>query len=101
MSKVGAIAKLTAQPGKRDELTTAFKVILDAVQEESGTLVYILHRDNSEEDVLWFYELYTDKDALGAHMASDTFKSLGASLGPLLAGRPEMHLLTPVGGKGL
>ncbi len=101
MSKVGTIAKLTARPGKRDELTTAFKVLLDAVQEESGTLIYILHSDNSEEDVLWFYELYTDNDALGAHRAGDTFKSIGGSLGPLLAGRPEMHRLTPVGGKGL
>lgn len=58
MSKVAVIVKLTAQPGKRDELATAFKVMLDAVQSEPGTLTYILHSDNGEEDVLWFYELY-------------------------------------------
>ena len=57
MSKVSAIVKLTAQPGKRDELAAAFKVMLDHVESESGTLIYILHSDNGEEDVLWFYEL--------------------------------------------
>jgi len=60
----------------------------------------ILHTDNGEEDVLWFYELCTDGDAMTAHSASDTFKALGPSLAPLLGGRPEMHLVTPVGGKG-
>ena len=80
MSKVSAIVKLTAQPGKRDELSAAFKTMLDHVESEAGTLIYILHSDNGEEDVLWFYELYTDNDALGAHSGSDTMKSLGPSL---------------------
>jgi quinol monooxygenase YgiN len=100
MSKVSAIVKLTAQSGKRDELSAAFKTMLDHVESEAGTLIYILHSDNGEEDVLWFYELYTDNDALGAHSGSDTMKSLGPSLAGLLAGRPEMHLVTPIGGKG-
>ena len=101
MSKVSAIVKLTAQPGKRDELSAAFKTMLDHVESEAGTLIYILHSDNGEEDVLWFYELYTDNDALGAHSGSDTMKALGPSLAGLLAARPEMHLVTPIGGKGL
>jgi quinol monooxygenase YgiN len=101
MSKVAVIVKLTAQPGKRDELATAFKVMLDAVESESGTLTYILHSDNGEEDVLWFYELYADNDAFSAHGSSETMKSVGPSLAPLLAGRPELHIVTPIGGKGL
>jgi quinol monooxygenase YgiN len=101
MSKVSAIVKLTAQAGKRDELASAFKVLLDAVESEAGTLTYILHSDNREDDVLWFYELYTDNDAFAAHGASETMKAVGPSLAPLLAGRPEMHIVTPIGGKGL
>ena len=101
MSKVSAIVKLTAQPGKRDDLAAAFKVMLDHVESESGTLINILHSDNGEDDVLWFYELHPDNDTLGAHGASDTMKSLGASLAGLLAGRPEMHRVTPIGRKGV
>ena len=36
MSKVSAIVKLTAQPGKRDELAAAFKMMLDHVESEVG-----------------------------------------------------------------
>jgi quinol monooxygenase YgiN len=101
VSKVAAIAKLTAQPGKRDELAKGLQVMLDHVQSEAGTLLYILHADNAEADTLWFYELYTEQSALDEHSASDAMKSLGPVIGSLLAGRPELHLVTPVGGKGL
>lgn len=101
MAKVAVVAKLTAQEGKRDELATALKVMFDAVEQEPGTLTYLLHSDNSDADVLWFYELYTGDDALASHSSSDAFKSLGGALGGLLAARPDMHLLTPLGGKGL
>ncbi len=51
--------------------------MLDVVESEFGTLTYILHTDNGEEDVLWFYELYTDGDAMAAHSASDTCQPTG------------------------
>lgn len=101
MSKVAVIAKLVAQSGKRDDLETALKAALDTAAGEAGTLVYALHRDNKEGDVLWFYELYTDEDALKAHSSSDAFKALGPAIGSFLAGRPELHMLSPVGGKGI
>ncbi|RPI04892.1 MAG: antibiotic biosynthesis monooxygenase [Actinobacteria bacterium] len=100
VSKIAAIAKLTAQPGKRDELAKGLQVMLDQVESETGTLLYILHADNAEADVLWFYELYTEQPALDLHMGSETYKGLGPVIGPLLAGRPELHLVTPLGGKG-
>jgi quinol monooxygenase YgiN len=101
VSNVAAIAKLTAQPGKRDELAKGLQVMLDQVQSEAGTLLYILHADNDEAETLWFYELYTEQSALDLHMGSETFKGLGPVIGSLLAGRPELHFVTPLGGKGL
>ncbi len=101
MSKVAAIAKLTAQPGKRDELAKGLQAMLDQVQSEAGTLLYILHADTAEADTLWFYELYTEQSALDLHMGSETYKGLGPVIGPLLAGRPELHFVTPLGGKGV
>ena len=101
MSKVAVIAKLVAQAGKRDDLENALKTALDTASGEAGTLVYALHRDNKESDILWFYELYTDEDALKAHSSSDAFKALGPAIGAFLAGRPELHMLSPVGGKGI
>ena len=72
---VAAVAKLTAQPGKRDELVAAFKPLLDAVGEEEGTLLYVLHVSHHDDDTIWFYEQYTDNDALAAHSTSPAMKA--------------------------
>ena len=102
MAKPAILAKLTAQDGKRDELVAAFGRMLDHVRDnEAGTEVYVLHTDDVEPNVVWFYEMYTDDAALGAHSTSDTMKSVGKELGGLLAGRPVITRLTPVSGKGL
>lgn len=101
MSKVALVAKMTAAPGKRDELVEAFTSFYDAVEAEEGTEVYALHVDAGDEDVVWFYELYRDMDALTAHGTSEAMQAMGPRLGPLLAGSPELTFLTPVRAKGL
>ena len=101
MSKVAVLAKLKSAPGKRAELVQAFQFALDNVQNESGTLTYILHEDVKDEDGLWFYEIYSDQAAFEAHGSADWFKELGPKVGPLMGGRPELIMLNPVGGKGL
>lgn len=101
MSKVAIIAKLPAAEGKRDELAAAFQQAIRNAESEAGTERYILHKDLADENVLWVYEMYTDNDALSAHSSSEEFKALGAALGPLMGGRPELMLLEPLAGKGL
>ncbi len=101
MSKVALIAKLPTQPGKRDELVAAFAPMMEAVSAEAGTEVYILNLDDTDENVAWVYELYTDADAMAAHSSSDTMAAMFGRLGDLLGGAPELITLTPVSGKGL
>ena len=98
---IGVFAKLTAAPGKRDELIEALGTHFPNVEEEAGTLVYAMHTDNADADVVWFYELYSDDDAFKAHGGSPGMKELGAKLGGLVAGRAELHIATPVKAKGL
>lgn len=101
MSKVALLAKLTAAEGKRDELVEAFSSMFDAVAGEAKTEIYALHLDASDENVVWFYELYTDQEGFDAHGKSEAMKAAGASLGPLLGGRPELIFLTPARAKGV
>lgn len=98
---MAAFVKLQATPGKRDELVAAFEGLLAAVQDEKGTLVYALHTDDTDADVVWFYELYPDKAAQELHAGSDAMKATFPKLAGLIAGRPEIKMATPVGGKGL
>jgi quinol monooxygenase YgiN len=101
MAKVALLAKITAKDGQRDDLVKAFDQGLKNAEGEEGTLTYILHTDAKDENVVWFYELYTDADALKAHGSSDGMKALGPVLAPFMAGRAELIHLQPLGGKGL
>lgn len=100
MSKVALIAKLPAKAGRRDELVANFTPMMEAVNDEAGTEVYILHLDQGDENVAWVYELYTDADAMGAHSSSDTMATLLGSMGDLIEDA-EMIFLQPISGKGL
>lgn len=102
MAKPVIIAKITAAEGKRDQVIAAFQPMLEHVrQAEGGTEVYVLHTDDKHADVVWFYELYRDGDAVATHSGSDVMAAVGKQLGGLLAGRPEISRLTPLAGKGL
>jgi quinol monooxygenase YgiN len=101
MDKVSVVARISAAPGRRDELAGELQVVLDTVESEPGTLYYVLHADDQDADVLWVYELYVDRASLQAHLGGPWFAELVGKLGPLLAGPPTLHFMTVVGGKGL
>jgi quinol monooxygenase YgiN len=101
MSKVSVAVKLRIKEGQRDAMTEVVKPGLETAKAEEGTLTYIFHHDALDADVVWFYELYANQDAMNAHMGSDAFKAFSKSLGEFVDGAPEFNLLTPIGGKGL
>jgi quinol monooxygenase YgiN len=101
MSKVVAIVKMPAAPGKGKELAAAMDFALENVKAESGTRYYIIHAEAGNDDVLWMYEMYDSQADMDAHMSSEWFKQLGPKVGGLFGGAPEFHVMTPLGGKGL
>ena len=101
MAKVAVIAKITALPGKRDEVVAVLNGVVAATQDEPGTLLYAMNVDKVDEDVIWFYEVYADDAALAAHGGSEAMKAAGGQLRDKAAGRPELHVVELVGGKGL
>jgi quinol monooxygenase YgiN len=101
MSNIAVIAKITTQPGKRADVVAGMASMMDHVETEPGTLKYILTEDQSQDDVLWMYEEYSDQAALDSHGSSDAMKALGGSIGPFLAGRPELFFTRTIRGKGL
>lgn len=99
-TKTSSFVKLTAQPGRRDELLAALQKMLPTVAEEDGTEVYSFHLDRGDENAIWIFELYTDDDALAAHSSSDAMKVLFEDLGGLLGEAPLMVFTTPTDAKG-
>jgi len=102
MAQVAAIAKLTAVEGKAEDLKAAIANLVTQVQEsEPGTLVYAAAQDVDDPNVFWFYEFYGSADAAAAHSTGAALAEAGKRMHGLLAGRPEVHRLVPVAGKGL
>ena len=102
MAQVAVVAKLTAVEGKADELA---EVIVDLVaqvrDDEPSTLVYAAAQDAGNPHVFWFYEYYDSPDAAAAHSAGDALATAANGMRGLLAAPPDVHMLTPVAGKGL
>jgi quinol monooxygenase YgiN len=100
MPKVAVVAKLTAAPGKRDDVVAVLRDVVAATDNEPGTIVYAMNVEK-DCDVIWFYELYTDEAALAAHGGSEAMKAAGPKLADKLGGRPEIIQVVPVAAKGL
>lgn len=102
MTQVAVIAKLTAVEGKSEDLAAVIADLVTHVQDgEPGTLVYAAAQDTDDPHVFWFYEFYGSPDAASAHAGGEALATAGGRMRGLLAGRPEVHRLMPIAGKGL
>tara|TARA_Y100001001_G_C7974905_1_gene297227 strand:- start:26 stop:349 length:324 start_codon:yes stop_codon:yes gene_type:complete len=102
VAKPALLAKLTAKDGQRDALLSVIADLgMRNVSGEPGTEIYVAHKDQNDENVIWFYEMYSDNDALATHGGSDAMKDFGRSTGEYMASRPELIFLEPVCAKGL
>ena len=102
MAQVAVVAKLTAAEGKADELKAVISDLVAAVASgEPGTLVYAAAQDDEDPAVFWFYELYGSGESAAAHSSGTALAEAGGRMRGLLAGRPEVHRLSPVAAKGL
>lgn len=101
MSKRSIIAKLTCDPGNIDDFEAALVGVVAAAEEETGLEIYSVHKDNDEAGTYWFFELYTDEGALGAHGSGDGMKAAMSEVGGLLNAKPDVKILAPTVAKGL
>ena len=101
MSKITLIAKLTAAEGKAEGLAGALKDLCEAAEEETGLEIYSAHQAQDDPNTFYFFEMYTDGEALAIHGKGDAMKVAMAASAEFLGGRPEVTLLNPVAAKGL
>ncbi len=83
-------AVFKAKPGKETELERTLRVMIPEVQNEDGTIMYILNRSTVDQGQFLFYEMYKDKAALDFHNATPYFQQLLQNLDGLLAEAPQI-----------
>lgn len=101
MSKISLIAKLTAADGRSADLEAALHGVIAAAAEEDGLEVYSAHRVDDQPGVYYFFEIYRDQEAKDVHGRGDQMRTAMGAFAGLLAGRPELIMMTPVAAKGL
>lgn len=89
-------AMMTAKPGHEAELEAALRSVIPLVENEAGTLQYVLHRSIKDAGKFFFYEQYADREAMNLHSTTPYLKELFAKLGGLLAEKPTIQLYEPI-----
>jgi len=99
MSKISLLAKLTINEGTNEEFEAALAGLIEASNEEAGLEIYSAHK--ADDTTYWFFEVYTDGDALAVHGKGEAMRPAMKGLGGFLAGAPEITMLSPVVAKGI
>ena len=87
---VKVIAFVSVKPGLEDNFVAAARDCITASRTEPGVLHYDLWQEVEGERRFVFNELYVDKAAVQAHMASDHFKAFGMAARDLATARPAI-----------
>jgi quinol monooxygenase YgiN len=97
----GMLGRLTAHPGRGDELEAILLEAAEALNADHDCLLYVVQRPDDEPDSVWVTEAWTTEEAHRASLDRDETRALIKRAGPLLAGPPSPVRVRPVGGKGL
>jgi quinol monooxygenase YgiN len=88
------IGTVTARPETREELATLLAAQVAPTRAEEGCINYDFHVDAADPCVFVFYENWTSRAALDAHLAMPHLQPLFSQLDRLLAQPVEIRPLT-------
>lgn len=84
---ITVLAKVTARPGREEELRAMFEAQVPTVErEEPHTLAYAIYRDTADPATFWFVEQYADDAARAAHSSAPHVRADIARLDALALG---------------
>lgn len=98
-AKYGLFGKMTAAPGKRDEL---LGYMAEGTGEMPGCILYVLSTSESEPDAVFIYEVWESRQYHADSLKLPAIQATIAKARPIIAGfGPERFEFTPVAGVGL
>ncbi|MBL7009346.1 MAG: antibiotic biosynthesis monooxygenase [Planctomycetes bacterium] len=85
-------AEVTAAAGKREELITCCRSMLQPSRAEPGCLSYRFFEDPDQPGRLLFFEEWLDQAAIDFHFATDHFQAFGERIADLLEAAPAITI---------
>lgn len=95
------LAELNARPAVAEEVAGILVKLAAHAQGEAGTLVYAVHRQQENRNAFLLYELYRDRAACDAHLASAPVQQALQRFDALLAGPPRIVFCDMVAAAGI
>jgi quinol monooxygenase YgiN len=94
---IGIVATLKVQGGKEADFEAIFGELAMAVRaNEPGNKLYQVFKSRKDKNTYLVMEMYESEEALKAHGKTDHYRTIGARLGPTMAGAPDIHYLDSV-----
>lgn len=90
-------ARMTAKPGKEDELRKTLLGLIEPTRAEAGCVQYDLHEEQGKPGSFLFFEKWTSKQALDEHLATPYLKGLFTVAPELIDGEPQIGLYGQIG----
>ena len=95
------INKLTAKPGKRDQVVKNLIESGKLFDDNAACVMYLVTESSDSPDDIWVFDLWTSEDAHSKALQAPELQPAIAETTPLLEGMPEQIEVRARGGKGL
>jgi quinol monooxygenase YgiN len=96
----GLLSKISAHPGKGGDLADHLLRAAHLLERDSGCVQYVVSTSD-EADVVWVFEVWTDRAAHDASLEPADVRALVRQAQPLIARPPEQTRMSVRGGKGV
>lgn len=98
-NKVTVVAKLTARPGRENDVRRTLLNLVPLTRSEAGCLNYDLHQSQEDPRVFLFYENWVNRQALDEHLEKPYLQDLFARVDDLFADPIAVLLLNEISTK--
>ena len=85
-----------AKPGHEEAVAETFRKLTTASRQESGCLMYLVHRHQTDSQCFFIYEQYRDDYALEAHRQSAHFQKYVVNALSGIGERKQGELFLPL-----
>ena len=93
---LSVVAEIVAKAGAEEELKNLLISVVEPTRKEEGCIQYDLHVSTSEPGRFFFYENWTDGEALKRHAGSDHIRAMGAAVRSLVEGPSRVTTCTRI-----
>jgi quinol monooxygenase YgiN len=94
----GLIAKLTAVPGKREEL---IRILRDTAADMPGCLSYVVAKDSAEGNTLWVTEVWGGAASHDASLSLPSLRNAMPQAKGIVSSFDKIAITSPAWGVGL